>query len=309
MDILVCGWYFHKNLGDDLFIQAFQFLFPNYNLIFTNHITIDLLNVDAVFIGGGSFLESPLDLSPQAFQLLKTKKIFYLGIGAETNIDAMHQELLSLAKLVAIRSHNVWIETLNHILIPDLVYCLPVKYFSTKINKSVLIIPNISVIPSWNEEHWKHTAWNYFKTEFVQFIDFLIDNNYAIDFLPMCLDEKLNDMAACYEIINNSKYREKLNIIDTPLTFNQSTLLFSKYQYVISQRFHGLVLSEVSETPCLVISHHQKLISSKNISYYNLSKNKLIESFQSLKNYSHLAISSNIFTELVQRVNDEICRY
>src|SRR5260221_8289725 len=108
-NILIYG-YFTKdkgNLGDELFKEAFTTLFPNYNLTFTDHIENHHLNdVSAVFFGGGSFLFGKPNISNEALVILKNKKIFYIGVGTETDIHPIHIELMRLAKLIAPRSFN-----------------------------------------------------------------------------------------------------------------------------------------------------------------------------------------------------------
>ena len=65
--ILVYGFYFKGNLGDDLFVDAFKALFPAFNFTFVDQISIsDLQDVDAVFIGGGSFLGDPINIADDA---------------------------------------------------------------------------------------------------------------------------------------------------------------------------------------------------------------------------------------------------
>ena len=85
MKVLVYGWYHQGNIGDDLFMEAYHHLFPSLQLVFTETITSDKLqDVDAVFLGGGSFLLDAPRATDEALQLLKKKKIFYLGVGVES---------------------------------------------------------------------------------------------------------------------------------------------------------------------------------------------------------------------------------
>jgi hypothetical protein len=99
-NVLVCGWYGDDgngigNLGDDLFIRAFRALFPTLTLIFTASITADkLADVDAVFFGGGSFLGGAPSIAINAIPILKTKKLFYIGVGVESYIHPLHLELM-----------------------------------------------------------------------------------------------------------------------------------------------------------------------------------------------------------------------
>src|SRR5271166_6394396 len=131
-NILIYGFYYKNNLGDDLFMEAFEYLFPDLELFFTDSISVDkLLGMDAVFFGGGSFLLGNHNISTEAVTILKTKKVFYLGVGVETDIHPVHLELMSGAQLIATRSIDQ-VERLRTInpnvrFIPDLVYALQDK--------------------------------------------------------------------------------------------------------------------------------------------------------------------------------------
>src|SRR5579864_6412775 len=103
--VLVYGFYHQGNLGDDLFVEAFQHLFPNVDFNFTESIDVDKLrDVDAVFFGGGSFLLERPNITEAALEVLKKKKVFYLGVGVEADIHPVYMELMSRALLIATRS-------------------------------------------------------------------------------------------------------------------------------------------------------------------------------------------------------------
>lgn len=310
-NILVYGFYNKNNLGDDLFADAFKHLFPDCNFTFTSKITKAQLNVDAVFLGGGSFIDQSLKIDDNALSLLKTKPILYIGIGAETNIHESHIDLLKLAKLIAIRS-NVNLDIISKlnatvIVIPDLVYSLPVKCNPVK-TKSVLYIPNISVVPKWNSEHWKHTSWEFFKIEMAQALDTM-----KVDFLPFSTNLKLNDKNAGIEIIN--RMNSNPNILDiqdsfNTMPFNQIIDLIGSYELVITQRFHGYILSHIAKTKCLTIHHHDKLknVSGNKLSYYSANKNLILEHIDIIKNNEDiLPIDSNIFEDLKNKVENALC--
>src|SRR5271163_1304539 len=129
MKVLVYGWYYQGNIGDDLFMESFRHLFPDFEFIFTENINSDKLkDVDAVFFGGGSFLlDRPL-ITEDALKILKSKKIFYLGVGVEVDIHPIHIELMSSALMIATRSKNqidkLRLLNKNVSYIPDLIYSL-----------------------------------------------------------------------------------------------------------------------------------------------------------------------------------------
>src|ERR1700735_2324331 len=100
--VLVFGFYDKANLGDQLFKDAFQFLFPELEFRFVDKITeLSLIGIDAVFIGGGSLLDQPLmsdtGILP-LFRRISALPLFYIGVGAETAIHQQHQNWMSKAK-------------------------------------------------------------------------------------------------------------------------------------------------------------------------------------------------------------------
>jgi len=314
--ILVYGWYAHGNIGDNLFIEAFQHLFPDIKFVFTDHIDlVSLDNIDVVFFGGGSFLlEKPI-ISDTAFQELKSKKIFYIGVGVEGEIHPDHKDLMFNALMIATRSpnqiDNLKLINKNVIYIPDLIYSLQSQVkLSPKLNygRSVLIMPNISVVPRRSDPHWKHASWAYFKSEFAQFLDYLIDDEYHINLFPMCKGISLDDDWASAELVSHMNNRNCYYIhpaCNRPQNIKEITSLVSRYDVVITQRFHGIVLAQITNVPCLSISHHDKIKSEHSISYYGLSKDKLIREFHNtIKSKVALVENSTTFLAFSKQVVD-----
>lgn len=314
--ILVFGWFNQGNLGDDLFVKAYQHLFPNLQFTFTEVITSDKLrDVEAVFFGGGSFLLDRPRIDDEALPLLKTKKIFYLGVGVEGVIHPLHLSLMAQAALIATRSpeqvKRLKLINANVKAIPDLVYCLQSQIVTkTAIPKSVLFLSNVSVLPRLSEPHWKHAAWAHFRSECSQFLDWLLDNGYQVDLFAMCHGKELNDNWASVELVSHMDKRNNDYIIKQQSnSIQEVTTLFSQYETIITQRFHGIVLAQMTGTPYISIHHHDKLKPSASssgqfLSYYNISKHTLIEAFQQVRlNYAHiLPLDTHIFETLVQEV-------
>lgn len=315
--VLVYGWYNQGNIGDELFKEAFTTLFPDLNLVFTPRITPVLLkDASAVFIGGGSFLYAPLNIADGALKLLKQKKIFYIGVGMETDVHPMHQDLMSQACLIATRTPDklAYAKSINanSMIIPDIVYCLKQSIrLEKKIPKSVLIIPNMATVPQHSDPNWKHAAWTYFKSEFSQFLDFLLEEKYSIKFLAMCQNAKSDDHWASAEIISSMKNRSNSYLLSNKFSdIGSITSVISQYETVITQRFHGIVLSELTRVPYISLYHHDKLKRTEPgsgifLSYYGVSKNLLKSHFPNiLNNFSDvLPIEDNIFEELRKGVS------
>jgi exopolysaccharide biosynthesis predicted pyruvyltransferase EpsI len=223
---------------------------------------------------------------------------------------------LSQAKLIAIRTpqHLSKIKEINTntISIPDMVYYL--KPYVQKSNvqpNSVLVLPNMAVVPQWQDPHWKHVSWEYFKSEFAQFLDSLVDQKYNVKFLAMCQNNKINDNWAAIEVINKMKNRHSNYVLDTlGCDIKTITSCISGYEFIITQRFHGIVLSELVGRPYLSIYHHDKLKHSlaengNSVSYYGISKMQMHENLLSVQRTnlsSILPIEDNIFEALREKV-------
>jgi len=316
MRVLVYGWYGKSNIGDELFIDAFRNLFPDFEFIFVNNINENSLEgIDAVFFGGGSFLLAKPLISEAALEIIKTKPIFYIGVGVESEIHPTHIELIKLARLVAIRSldqvDKVSLFNKNTKWIPDLVYSLQTKVnMSPKINRSVLVLPNISIVPHHLDPYWKHASWSHFKSEFAQFLDILINEGFKLNFMSMCRNNKDNDDWPAGEIIGHMTRRNKYLLDEQPMRIEDVTGLISQYSLIITQRFHGIVLSEIVKTPYIAIHHLSKLKFShpRNgsfLDYYSSAKQSFIDSFDHtlrMKFSDSLPIESNIFESLSKEV-------
>lgn len=309
--ILVHGWYNHDNLGDQLFQPALENLFPECKLTFTNHI-YSLNEYDAVFIGGGSLLDGKPNFSPEALTQLDKAKIFYLGVGTETDFHPIHQKLMSKAGLIATRSKpNKRLTDLNKnvIYIPDLVYSL---YQETKNNikpKSVLIFPSFLVAPHNLDPQWKFAAWNYFKSEFSQFMDYLIENKYSINLAPLCTNYKINDAWAGMELTNQMVHRNNYNIL-LPDDLIQIILKIQEYSVIITQRYHGTILAQMARRPHITLCHHDKMKTDyfqegQYLPYYGLTKRMLIDAIDNAQHQiitSPLPLDRGIFNNLKVQV-------
>jgi polysaccharide pyruvyl transferase WcaK-like protein len=327
MKVLVYGWYNQLNIGDDLFANAFKKLFPTFEFRFKDNIKVaDLQDTDAVFFGGGSFLLTRPNIDMAALEKLKKMPIFYLGIGVEVDIHPLHMELIVLAKIVATRSIDQLdkLKALNPntIWVPDLVYSLQESVEkSEKLNRSILVMPNINVVPNHLDPYWRHVSWAHFKSEFAQFLDVLREDNYNIHILSMCQGKRDNDDWAAGEIVGHMVHRNKFLLDEQPVGIEGVTRLISKYSLLITQRFHGIVLAEMTKTPYMAIYHHDKLKSPKPnhgsfVSYYGINKQTLFENFNhTIKmNFDQtLPIEPNIFEAFSQKIielveNGSICR-
>lgn len=310
LKVLIYGFYHKGNLGDNFFAEVFLSLFPYYQLTFVDHLDQAVLQgQEAVILGGGSFLDQASSIAPEALPILQNLPLFYLGIGAETNIHPLHLALLKIAKLIVLRS-PAKMELLrsinpNILLAPDLIYCHP-SITPAPIAKSVLILPNISVLPQANAEHWKHIAWEYFKHEFSQFLDDLLEQGNSIKFFPMCQNDEQDDIWAAIEIVSKMQRRSHAYFLPQTKTLEETLSLVSQYEMVITQRYHGIVLAYLANVSCLTISHHDKLMTDESLPFFGANRKELHQAFHRIKEKgaSSLPINRHLFIDIKEKVEE-----
>ena len=313
MNVLVMGFYGKQNLGDELFKDAFKTLFPQYTFTFVDHINASSLDgIQYVIFGGGSLLEGKPAITTDALELLKTKTLLYIGVGSETNTHPVHTDLLKQAKLVALRSTEGFekIRTLcpNKVITSsDLVFALQSSIHSQANTGSLLFLPNVSITPQNHSKYWEHLHWQTFKLEMSQVLDRLVEDGYKIGFLPFCTHPKTSDVAAASELINAMKWRDERYIVSCKSDFASVCETMSKYEVIVSQRYHGLVLSEMLGKPYVAICHHDKLstASVRNglyTSYYGLNKKTMLDLIAQAKNVV-IPKQKHSFDELIYEVS------
>lgn len=294
--ILVYGWYGHQNIGDELMAKALQTMLPEFSLKFVDYLKKqDVENCSLVLIGGGSFLYAPLRGQEEAKKLLLSKPIIYVGIGAETSVNAEHQQLLTKAEAVFVRNipckqFQDIVKKYNKIQDLSLLFCT--NEWKKKPTKSLLYIPNSELLPNVNSPLWVKAAWDYSKSEICQTFDQLIEDNWSITLAPFCNDKRVQDIWACHEIVSYCKNRQKLNVLSPSwfddFSFEKIAQYYDKSSIVITQRFHGALLAQCTITPSITIHHHEKLAKLDKdvttlIPYYGLTKQMLLESIVSAK--------------------------
>jgi len=279
--ILVWGFIGKGNLGDDLFQDAFKALFPHYQFTFTDCITAEqVLQADMLWIGGGSLLDGPIvaDMGVQYHSL----PVMYIGVGTETAIHPDHQLMLYNALLVATRTKDTTFSHPNLMHIPDLVYALKTDKPSAPVlaKNKILFLPNAYVVPNHKDQHWKHSAWQFFKSEVAQMLDECIVEGHQVAFYAMCQNDTINDVWAAAEIRNMMCYRAQLSTYQAR-SYHQAINLFEQFSHVITQRYHGIVLAEIAGRPVVSIHHHDKLRGESSVPYYGLLKRTLKQALNS----------------------------
>ena len=276
MKILVVGFYNKGNFGDNLMRQALASAFSSHGVepTFVDKISSeDLVGVDGVAFGGGSILGDDPVIDERAARALcdRVVPVFYVGVGAETSVSALHNKLLRVARVVAYRERDI----------ADLAFLLPYERQHVDAIRDVLFVPNIEVVPTWADPHWKHASWDRFKDETAQALDSLLDSGLSITFLSLCSNSMMDDTWVANEITSRMKRRQKLVNVEHANKFEDARRVFDFSRVVVTQRYHGIIASEAVGTRYVSIDHHDKLKNATprrgtHVSYYQVTKDMLL---------------------------------
>ena len=274
--------------------EALRQILFEHELIFVDTIRLkDLDAADLVLIGGGSFLYAPIRYESKAAwgTLHDWKPVIYVGVGSETDIHSEHEKLLKKASAAFTRtqnSHPKWVAAAptNTAILPDLTMCLKATPNALTNAKRLLYIPNAELVPARSAPAWKKPAWEYFKSEISQAFDELIADGWTITTAPFSAASGMRDQWAAFEVTAMCDKRWKVKSLDESWltrTFEQITWEYNKHSVVLTQRFHGAVIAQVTQTPCVVVHHVDKLeqmYGCQKVSYYGVRKDLMLDAIK-----------------------------
>lgn len=316
MRVLVYGWYGRGNSGDELMGRALRSMFEpkGIELCFVPQLTFaDVMSSDAVIVGGGSILNAAPIADPEALDaLLQGKRpVFYLGVGMETAIDPAHVQLLKVSRFTSTRS-TTWPNWVPNVYpMPDLAYALGSAAPSdAPEHRSVLVVPNLEVVPRWTDPHWMHVAWERFKDELAQCMDELVEGGATLGFLLMCQNRVMDDAWPAHELVARMKRRSTTFSMERAADDAAAVLrTIAGHSLVITQRFHGIVLAQMAGVPCVAVGHHDKLrdvnpFDGTFVAYHGCNKAQLHEAIRRCSVRRPITVSR----ELYDRVADAVVR-
>lgn len=263
-EVAVFGWYGNGNAGDESFKDCFRLLWPSINLTFCDKIPADVNErFDAIWIGGGSFLDVPIpNLSRVSIPM------GFIGVGGGPAHPVNH-DALQRAKIVIARDDEPLPCKVE--VAPDLGFCLPRRAVAHS-RKGVAVLLNAFVVPNPDSAKWVHVAHEWFRWEMFSALKGL---NEPIHFYPMQSGQWIDDGTAAALIgagVPNAFSHKAM-------TYEDITMAISKSRVVVTQRLHGIVYSMLTDTPCVVVSHHDKIsrlcsqVGLDPINYYGFFKN------------------------------------
>lgn len=252
--VLVYGWYGHANLGDEAFKAAFKELWKNVHFTFTDRIPKNVSDYNALWVGGGSFVDQKIP------NLLEANiPLGFIGIGIESTIHPDNMEALQKAKIVVVRDKISLSRFPTAHYLPDLVYSRDLGYKHFPQSNQVTILLNSFLTPRRNETDWKSLPHPWFTLEFAKVCDHLMKEGYFINFVPMCTDPRIDDRRAAAYIVDKCDHIQKIKVWDSPLSEDDFCTILAKSKFVISQRLHGIIFSHVIGTPFVSLNCHDKM--------------------------------------------------
>jgi polysaccharide pyruvyl transferase WcaK-like protein len=318
--ILIYGWYGHSNVGDELMAEAMRSLLVGHELKFVDHIKhAELEQHDLVLIGGGSFLSMPVSMDGTSYTAISKKPVIYVGVGAETDVHHDHERLLKHASAVFVRSpasKQFAAIRSDAVLTPDISLALASPSFNKRPDRELLFIANSQVIPTRVSPNWQRAAWDYFKSETAQAIDELIVGGWKVTMAPFCDDVNHRDSWACAELIAHCVERLSVRCLSATwyddAAFSKVRSAFDAHSVVVTQRYHGAIISQATGVPCVVVHHHDKLARldptvAKLVPYYGIHKDVLVSSIETAEVPTPVT-NSGIFSQVRDAVEKALVK-
>lgn len=255
--ILIIGYYFKNNLGDDIFEKVFkEIIFPNDSITFATINTLDAIigcNFDTVILGGGDLVNnyflSQTNIT-KIRQIAKDAPIVFVGTG----IPYLEcTDRLAFADAFYMRSKND-VKALSNFdnvnLIPDLAF-----YLGNVEN------PNVKV-PFGPKKIGICLPYNYqgnsgFYESVRELLGQLVSNQVnQVIIIPFDTNNARNDATWLPPVPGVT--------VSEPKTIQETIDLFYTLDFVFASRFHSVILSIMTATPFISLYTTQKIQNLKD---------------------------------------------
>jgi len=289
MNIVITGYYYEKNLGDDLFLQIAEKIFtPNelrkYKIDATNiqFVKIDSINTnevkkkcDKIILFGGETLNSYFIDKLIDFKLKHNCRVYGIGVSCNQSYDELVNKINIFDYLVFRnkKDYKFFVDKFKNYCtyIPDIVFMIKnnLPLINLK-SKRVGFFPATPMFIGLNNSEKN----NYLKS-IKKIVDYWVQKNYFVHFFCMSNSnkQKEDDLYLIRKIINlypkdkQSKFRLCESNKDI---FNEIKTM----KYNICWRFHSIILSILNRIPFITFSSTPKvenLLKDNSIEdlYYN----------------------------------------
>jgi len=128
--------------------------------------------------------------------------------------------------------------------------------------------------------------------------------------LLMCKNERQDDRWAAHELIARMKNRSThFDIVQAHADALGMTSFISRFAVVLTQRYHGIVLSQMAGTPHISVDHHDKLKTAwpqrgVNVSFYGASKASLLAAYSAAEKMvqEQTRIPASLYDDLAKAI-------
>ncbi len=243
MNLLILGWYHHKNAGDDRIQEALVHWLDGHTLAFMpagRNLPLSLIRqYDGVIVGGGGLLTQADGLSKNLLEWRrKTKKtIALIGVSLESNDEQLKSQLIEFVKesaLVKFRDEgsckSLHLDIDNYYA-PDLTFLKPFAWQSQPEKKEQIgfCLRNEAV---FDNAKWKKA----------------VENRNA-HFVPWPF----------YSEYESDQKQLRTLFPDTNIPDSFMPHLAENMRMIVTGRFHGLLFAIQMGIPCLVVSSRNKV--------------------------------------------------
>ena len=324
LNILVTGYYEQKNLGDDLFVEIAQYIFPNKifknNINRIEYIKIEDINAQSLFVQcdklilfGGEVLNDYFLDRILEFKLKNHNTEFYaIGVSINQNIKDIQNKLNIFDRIIFRNKSdynyfkNIYGEYCNYA--PDLVFLNNYKHninlFSKHKNVGFFLAQPLYY--SLN-----NTTKNIYIKQIQKAINYWLERNYNIYFFPMCCNSKnqeddiiiIDKVIEPYTITQKTKFKYFIN--------NLSIIKnLPKMKYNLCWRFHSVVLSIKFNIPFIALGSTPKvknILIDSNLEDLEYNINNILDGCNYIKNNkkiikNKLVILNKIYSKQVKTI-------
>ena len=317
MNVIITGYYYHQNLGDDLFeaISRKIFLSNKFSKIFPiiKYVRIEDLYTSEyikdcsriILFGGETLNDYFLDRLLNVW--LKNKSIKFNAIGVSTNQDYdTIVNKINLFDTVLFRNkldYEYFKNRINCFYGPDIVFLLNnngiTKFIHTVSiikQKQVGFFLSQTVLLNLSSEQQK----SYLKN-ISNVIKFWINNDYIVNLFPMCTNNKIQEddniiNKKVYNLLTESEKRK----IRSHTTNIEIVNKIKSMSFNICWRFHAHILSIINHIPFLSISRTNKV---KNLLEENFLTELYASDFEIIEKCKYLIYNKNKIIKSLKKVH------
>lgn len=300
--ILVTGYFYRGNLGDDLFLEVWKFIasriFPK-DIFFLDFVTVDDLKIysgkkdfDIVIIAGGDvFVDYFLIELFSIFGKWEfSGQIFAISVGIPYRDVVLNYtfEKMSLvicrAKKDELFLHNHY-NSKNITYFPDISIYLPLMFpdDSTKdILKNDVDVDScqcelfkrkrVGVFPIRNI-YKNNSFYNKIIENLASCLENIRDDNYEIYLIPFCNFLTQNDSLIINDIYEKLKDKKYIHNISKSYSAKEMFSIFKKLDFAICMRYHAHMFAIMANTPLMSFNTTRKVrnllndVSLDNVCY------------------------------------------